>query len=76
MIGNKLKALRVAREMTQAEFADFVGVSRQLYNHIETNRMTPTSKVIGKIETALDIKLNDPRIENFMSIANPEPIAA
>ena len=76
MIGNKLKALRVAKGMTQAEFALFVGVSRQLYNHIEANRLVPTPKVIGKIESALGIKLDDPRIENFMSIAEPEPLAA
>lgn len=76
MIGNKLKALRVAKGMTQAEFALFVGVSRQLYNHIEANRLIPTDKVMGKIEEALKIKLNDPRIECFMSIATPEPLAA
>ncbi len=75
-IGTKLKALRVAREMTQAEFAEFLGLSRQWYNHIETNRMTPTDEVIRQIEKALEIKLDDPRIEKFMSIAKPVALAA
>lgn len=76
MIGNKLKALRFAKGMNQDEFAKFLGLSRQWYNHIETNRMMPTNEVVEQIEKALEVKLNDPRIEAFMSIAKPEPIAA
>jgi transcriptional regulator with XRE-family HTH domain len=75
-IGNKLKAIRVAKKMTQAEFAELIGISRQWYNPIETNRLTPTDAVIGKIEKALGVKLNDPQIEEFMSIGKSLAIAA
>lgn len=76
MIGNKLKLLRAASGLTQEEFADFLGISRTTYNPIERNRQIPTDKIIEQIEGKLGIKLNDPKIEQFMNIAEPIAIAA
>lgn len=75
MIGNKLKLLRASTGLTQEEFADFLGISRTTYNPIERNRQVPTGKIVEQIEEKLGIKLDDPKIEQFMTIVNPEPLA-
>jgi putative transcriptional regulator len=41
-ITNRVKELRVAREWTQAQLAQAVGVSRQSINSIERNRYVPS----------------------------------
>lgn len=41
MLGNKLKKLREARSLTQAEIAAEIGVSRERYNQYENNRRAP-----------------------------------
>jgi transcriptional regulator with XRE-family HTH domain len=76
MIGNKLKLLRASTGLTQEEFADFLGISRTTYNPIERNRQVPTDKIIEQIEDKLGIKLDDPKIEQFMTIAKPLALAA
>lgn len=80
MIGNKLKALRVSKGLTQEQFAGLIGISRQTFNQLERNRLTATPELIDKIENSLKIKLDDPRIEKFMNIVPddkiPAPVAA
>jgi len=39
---NRVKELRVAREWTQQQLADAVGVSRQSINSIEADRYVPS----------------------------------
>jgi putative transcriptional regulator len=41
-IQNRVKELRVARDWTQQQLADAVGVSRQSINSIERNRYVPS----------------------------------
>jgi len=41
-MNNKLKELRTARGMTQADLADALNVSRQTVNAIETERYDPS----------------------------------
>lgn len=41
MLGNKLKQLREARCLTQADIAKEIGVSRERYNQYENNRRSP-----------------------------------
>ncbi|MBC3901500.1 helix-turn-helix domain-containing protein [Acetobacterium malicum] len=41
MLGNKLKQLREARCLTQADIAKGAGVSRERYNQYENNRRAP-----------------------------------
>lgn len=76
MIGNKLKLLRAASGLTQEQFADFLGISRATYNPIERNRQVPTNDIIKQIEGRLGVKLNDPKIEQFMNIAEPLALVA
>jgi putative transcriptional regulator len=40
--GNSVRDLRVARELSQADLAAAMGVSRQTINSIETGRYTPS----------------------------------
>jgi putative transcriptional regulator len=48
----RLRQLRRARELTQAEMASLVGIGINAYNAIETGRATPnlaTAKAIAKV---------------------------
>lgn len=40
--GNAVRDLRVERQLSQAELAEAMGVSRQTINSIETGRYTPS----------------------------------
>lgn len=40
--GNRVRDLRLARRLSQAELAAAMGVSRQTVNSIETGRYTPS----------------------------------
>jgi putative transcriptional regulator len=41
-VENDVRALRAARDLSQAELAERLGVSRQTINAIETGRYTPS----------------------------------
>ena len=55
----KLRAARVARDMTQKELADAVGVSRQTINAIEQGDYNPTIRLCRAICRALGRSLDD-----------------
>ena len=44
-IGNRLRLARVAKDLTQQELADMVGVTRQTIGLIEANKYNPTLKL-------------------------------
>jgi len=46
---NKLRDLRAAREWSQSDLADKLGVSRQTVNAIETGRYDPSLPLAFKI---------------------------
>ncbi|MBT1707879.1 helix-turn-helix transcriptional regulator [Fulvivirgaceae bacterium PWU5] len=52
---NLIKVERARHNMTQAELADRVQVSRQTINSIETQRFTPSAVLALKIAKALEI---------------------
>lgn len=57
---NQMRALRFAAgEMTQAELADRVGVTRQTIIAIEQGRYSPSLEVAFKIARALGVPLDD-----------------
>ena len=55
----KLKAARAAKDISQQELAEMVGVSRQTVNAIEKGDYNPTIRLCIAICKALDKKLDE-----------------
>jgi putative transcriptional regulator len=59
-VTNAIRALRFAHgEMTQAELADAVGVTRQTIIAIEQGRYSPTLETAFRIARAFNVPLDD-----------------
>ena len=59
-VTNRIRALRFARdEMTQAELADRVGVTRQTVIAIEQGRYSPSLEMAFRIARALGVPLDE-----------------
>jgi putative transcriptional regulator len=59
-VTNRIRALRfAAAEMTQAELADRVGVTRQTIIAIEQGRYSPSLEVAFRIAHALGARLDE-----------------
>ena len=55
----KLKAARAVRDMTQADLAAAVGVSRQTINAIENNKYDPTLGLAMRLARLLKTPVED-----------------
>jgi putative transcriptional regulator len=58
-IGNKVKLARVAKDLTQEQLADKVGVTRQTIGLIEAGKYNPTIKLCLLIAKHTDTTLNE-----------------
>ena len=59
-VTNDIRALRFRTgEMTQAELADRIGVTRQTVNAIEQGKYSPTLELAFQIARAFDVSLDD-----------------
>ena len=56
---NNLKEARLAANLSQAQLAEMVGVSRNTISSIETGQFNPTAKLGLIICTSLDKKFED-----------------
>lgn len=56
---NELRVLRAMRNITQAELADKLGVSRQTVNAIETERYDPSLPLAFKIARVFECRIED-----------------
>lgn len=56
---NTIKVERAKRNMTQAELAIKVGVSRKTINTIETGKFVPSTITAFRIASALNLKVED-----------------
>ena len=54
----KLKSARAAKDLSQQQLAEIVGVSRQTINAIELGNYNPTIKLCIAICKALDVTLD------------------
>ncbi|HHW70403.1 MAG TPA: helix-turn-helix transcriptional regulator [Clostridiales bacterium] len=54
ILHNRLKVARAEKNLTQAELAKLVGVSRQTISSIETGQFNPTAKLAALLCIALD----------------------
>lgn len=58
MANNKMKSLRVMKNMSQQDLADAIGVTRQTISLIETDQYNPSLQICIAICKALDSDLN------------------
>jgi len=56
---NKIKELRSSAKLSQAELANYCGVSRQTINAIENDKYDPSLKLAFDIAYALNVKVDD-----------------
>jgi len=56
---NKIKELRSSSKLSQAELANYCGVSRQTINAIENNKYDPSLQLAFDIAFALNVKVDD-----------------
>ena len=56
---NKLKIQRAIHDMTQAELAEKIGVSRQSINAIEKNKYVPSTVLALKIAQLFKVTVED-----------------
>ena len=58
MISNRIKVLRAARDWTQADLAERVGISRQAVISIEKYKYTPSLELAFKIAEAFGVSID------------------
>jgi putative transcriptional regulator len=58
-IKNQLKLARVAKDLTQQQLADLVGVTRQTIGLIEAGKYNPTIKLCLLLSRATDKSLDE-----------------
>ena len=56
---NRLRELRAAREWSQSELADKLGVSRQTVNAIETEKYDPSLPLAFKVARLFKLKIEE-----------------
>ena len=56
---NQVRALRTAREWTQADLADRLDVSRQTVNAIEKEKFDPSLPVAFRIARVFDLPIEE-----------------
>ena len=54
MLGEKLRALRLQKSLTQVQLAEMVGISNNLYNKYEKKNVRPPYETLVKLASALD----------------------
>lgn len=58
-VNNRLKSLRHRKEMTQTQFAEFLGVSKYQYNRYELQKQQPTLEIALEMSDKLGVSVND-----------------
>lgn len=59
MIKNRIKVLRAERDWTQADLANYVGISRQAVISIEKYKYTPSLELAFSIAKAFGVDINE-----------------
>lgn len=59
VLKSKLKEVRIEKNLSQAQLAKMVGVSRNTISSIETGQFNPTAKLALVLCIALDRKFED-----------------
>lgn len=71
-IGNKLKELRVSKDVTQKDIADYLSITRSAYGLYESNTRIPPCDVLAKLaiyfNVTTDYLLDMPRSDRPVEI--------
>ena len=59
LLGDRIKALRTAKNYTQEQVADRLGISRQKYARVENGTNSITLDLLTKIAEMLDVTVGD-----------------
>lgn len=59
LLGSRIKSLRSAKNLTQEQMADQIGISRQKYARIENGTNNITLEILSKIANILDVTVGD-----------------
>lgn len=59
MLGGRIKALRTAKNFTQEQIADQIGISRQKYARIESGVNSVTLDILSKVAKVLGVNVGD-----------------
>ncbi len=59
ILGRRIKELRTAKNFTQEQIADLVGISRQKYARIENGVNSITLDILSKVAEILDVTVGD-----------------
>ena len=59
ILGSRIKELRSAKNFTQEQIADKIGISRQKYARIESGINSITLDVLSKVAKVLDVSIGD-----------------
>ncbi len=59
VLKNRLRETRAGKNLSQADLAQMVGVSRNTIGSIETGQFCPTAKLALILAIALDMKFED-----------------
>lgn len=58
-LGNRLKEIRTARNLTQADLADLAGVSRKTINTVENGVFVPSTTLALALAQTLSVRVED-----------------
>jgi transcriptional regulator with XRE-family HTH domain len=58
-LGNNLKAIRTAKNTTQSELAELLGVDKSFVSNIENGKTNPTLETISKLAKVLDVSTTE-----------------
>jgi putative transcriptional regulator len=58
-LGNRLKEIRAARNLTQADLADLAGVSRKTINTVENGVFVPSTTLALALAQTLSVRVED-----------------
>lgn len=59
ILGNRIKALRCANNLTQEQVANQIGVSRQKYARIESGTNSITLDILSQVAKVFDVTVGD-----------------
>ncbi|MBD5459071.1 MAG: helix-turn-helix transcriptional regulator [Lachnospiraceae bacterium] len=71
LLGGRIKELRTAKQFTQEQVADQIGISRQKYARIESGTNSITLEVLSQIASFLGVTVGD-----ITKVLDEEPVVA